>query len=476
MVDLGLLGGRSATAHGINEAGRIMGALNIQSLGNRMFAGNETDGLSELVLAAGITEASAAFAGSLTHQSLSEAGHIVGRGRTELFGLPTTVAFFWSDATGMVNLGTLPSTPGRTPFSIPVAVNDRGEVAGSSSIGVVRVGEGHAFRWSQATGIVDLGTLPLPPGGRNRSDAADMNAAGIIVGISETTSPDGVGTVQHATRWLPDNTVEDLGVLGDPTVRKFSEALAINDRGQVTGSSSNDANQRVAFLWEDGVGMQDLGTLSGNFSEGTLINERGHVAGTNGARGFFWSLETGMVDLGIVPDGIAVEPLDMNNTDQIVGRVFVDPPGPARGNHAFLWTQQDGIMDLGAIAELPDGSIQGHAFAINDRGDIVGRSTAADQLFHAFLLPGATPQTVVEDLIEIVGDLDLKGGLETALLASLTNALDKIGDGAVEPAIGMLEAFINKVEAQRGKALTDEEADSLIALARQAVELITASE
>jgi hypothetical protein len=83
---------------------------------------------------------------------------------------------------------------------------------------------------------------------------------------------------------------------------------------------------------------------------------------------------------------------------------------------------------------------------------------------------------VVEDLIEIVGDLDLKGGLETALLASLTNALDKIGDGAVEPAIGMLEAFINKVEAQRGKALTDEEADSLIALARQAVELITASE
>ncbi len=62
------------------------------------------------------------------------------------------------------------------------------------------------------------------------------------------------------------------------------------------------------------------------------------------------------------------------------------------------------------------------------------------------------------------------------MLASLTNALDKIGDGEIEPAIGMLEAFFNKVEAQRGKVLTEEEADSLIALAQQALELITATE
>ena len=63
----------------------------------------------------------------------------------------------------------------------------------------------------------------------------------------------------------------DLGRLPG---RPDSQAVAINERGQVIGNAGDRA-----FVWKNGT-LYDLGTLSGgNDSSAVAINEKGQVAG-----------------------------------------------------------------------------------------------------------------------------------------------------------------------------------------------------
>lgn len=67
-----------------------------------------------------------------------------------------------------------------------------------------------------------------------------------------------------------------MGTLGG----EESIATDINDRGQVVGYSSIRPGEFTmhAFLWEDGE-MQDLGTLGGPNSRASAVNNRGQVVG-----------------------------------------------------------------------------------------------------------------------------------------------------------------------------------------------------
>jgi len=75
--------------------------------------------------------------------------------------------------------------------------------------------------------------------------------------------------------------------------------------------------------------------------------------------------------------------------------------------------------------------------------------------------------------LEVLEGLDLPQGLTNSLGAKLDAALTKLQDGNPAKdaaAIAKLEAFINQVEAQRGKGISDEDADALIALAQNAID------
>ena len=71
----------------------------------------------------------------------------------------------------------------------------------------------------------------------------------------------------------------------------------------------------------------------------------------------------------------------------------------------------------------------------------------------------------IEALINATKELNLKQGISNSLDAKLQNvkdALEAANAGKRQDAINKLEAFINAVEAQRDKELTNEEADLLI--------------
>ena len=64
--------------------------------------------------------------------------------------------------------------------SVAYAINDAGEVVGYSNIPSPSIQPYHAFIWSSATGMLDMGTL----NGSARSIAESINNAGQAVGYS----------------------------------------------------------------------------------------------------------------------------------------------------------------------------------------------------------------------------------------------------------------------------------------------------
>ena len=86
-----------------------------------------------------------------------------------------------------------------------------------------------------------------------------------------------------------------------------------------------------------------------------------------------------------------------------------------------------------------------------------------------------TPAQATEDLITTVESLELAQGVENSLKAPLEAAIDALERGNDKAAIGQLNAFINHVEAQRGKKLSEEEADSLIETAERIIASIESS-
>jgi sugar lactone lactonase YvrE len=86
-----------------------------------------------------------------------------------------------------------------------------------------------------------------------------------------------------------------------------------------------------------------------------------------------------------------------------------------------------------------------------------------------------TPEGMIENLEDTVINLGLQEGIENSLLAKLDTALQTLADGNENndvAVVNALEAFINAVEAQRGKKIDEPAADQLIAVAEMIVNLL----
>ena len=212
-------------------------------------------------------------------------------------------AFRWTAAHGMVQL----------PMNIASAI---------TADGAMVAGGDNWWKTSGQTGIFG----PFP-GEQDQTSAFGLSGtaqAPVAVGAAIKGS-NAFGPAFHAFRWTPAGGLQDLGV----TTGTESIATAISDNGSVIVGEARDASGFWrAFRWTASTGMQDIGTLGGPESAAFAVNKDGSVivgtSLTSGSTGsnhsFVWTATNGMQDLKTILDAAGVHTTDKwVSLDALVG-------------------------------------------------------------------------------------------------------------------------------------------------------------
>lgn len=228
--------------------------------------------------------------------------------------------------------------------------------------------------------MISLGTL-----GGSQSTANAMNDLGQVVGSSLTSKAE-----RHAYIWRDDSkhrTMTDIGTLGGSD----SNATAINNHTEVVGTSDMNIglpNMRKphGFIWKRGQ-IKKLNALTETgISYATGINDQGRIIGTSSNsifsethRAILWYKGT-VYDLGTL-GGPSAYPVAINAKGQITGNAG-NPTSERNTNSIFLW-QRGKMTNLGTLG----GNERTFSFsrALNNHGQIVGSSVTDTGERHAFL-------------------------------------------------------------------------------------------
>ncbi|MCJ7433437.1 MAG: hypothetical protein MUO77_08125, partial [Anaerolineales bacterium] len=91
----------------------------------------------------------------------------------------------------------------------------------------------------------------------------------------------------------------------------------------------------------------------------------------------------------------------------------------------------------------------------------------------ATFTPSQAVTAIMDQVSVYVANGSIQANLQNSLNSKLTNANKKLEKGQVNAAVNELQAFINAVQAQRGKKITVEAADALIAQAQAVIAQLT---
>ena len=236
-----------------------------------------------------------------------------------------------------------------------------------------------------------------------------------------------------------------------------SSAVAINQSGQIAGTSLTTGNFYHAVLWQNGT-MTDLGTF-GQYhnSIATAINAKGEVAGYDIApdgteRAFLWRNGT-LTDLGSLPGRTYNNPNAVNDSGVAVGESGYY--GDATSNHPVMWENGQAI-DLNTLLAPNSGWVISSALAITDSGEIYGAGSYNGQATaYTMMVSGTagvigvsvqtalqsgltTSVAVVDSVANVMASLD---SLQTALwMGTLTS----ISFSDASPAVTFTAAQLDK--------------------------------
>jgi len=254
-----------------------------------------------------------------------------------------------------------------TLSTVSSAINDSGQVAGYFAFSTTNGAHfGHAFLFSGGA-MTDLNSLA--PSAVN-SIAYGLNNSGQVVGTYSTSNKSYAFLYSNGT----------LSTLDFSSVPMTFTPAAINKHSVIAGTCDKP-NETHACLVSGGTVIADLGTLSSPYdkwSNSTAINDKGQVVGTscylpNGSltslcHGFLYTPGSGMADLGTL-GGNSISASGINNSGQVVGSSLLADNVTARG---FLYS--DGVMKNLNTLLTPNAEdwVVSSATAINDAGQISG--------------------------------------------------------------------------------------------------------
>ena len=346
------------------------------------------------------------------------------------------------------------------------SINDQSWAAGYSRLSDRNR---HATLWRSSL-LTDLGTL----GGPNSSATWNVkNTAGIIVGISQTLTPEPLGeSWSSAAFYSTPNNVGyiNLGFVWEQNLNQMRGlpnfpggnngfATGANNLGQAVGWAENGVHdptccctQVLQFrpaMWTLGPPDQihELPLISGDTSgAATAINDNGQIVGISGIcdqavgrhtakHAVLWE-NGGVTD--IYPDAPAPwwnTPTAINQRGDIVG--FAGDPAFVEGDilHAFMWTREDGIRHLKPLRNRTPEHVDSEAYGINEARQVVGVSCDAEQV---------DCRAVIWDHGNTPTDLnDFKGGYSAVLTSAKDiNNKGEITGRAIDPITGVLTAYL----------------------------------
>jgi uncharacterized membrane protein len=255
------------------------------------------------------------------------------------------VARRWDPKDGFLTLGT--------ERSFATGINNHGDVT------VIHEDKDYRARsalWTERDGPTDLGTI-----GR-QTWAEDVNDRQVVVGWTERDTD---ARERYAFRWTRDGGLKTLPNLNGGTQ---GNAFDVTNNGLIVGYSYGAAGQE-AVRWVDGR-VQGLGDFAGGLHESvaTAANERGQIVGAghlagdgrdlNGdgepdsiSRAFLWTEEKGMINLGaLTPDDNSIA-YDITDDGMVVGFSVRRPGGNSLAFTPFVWTEETGMVDVHTLLD-----------------------------------------------------------------------------------------------------------------------------
>ncbi len=302
-----------------------------------------------------------------------------------------------------IDMGALYASSNRSWIN---AASDTGWAVGVSSR--ISYYEDFATIWRPVAGgheIIDPGHLDIGPCG----EALGVNNDGQVVGYSRPSTV----TDRRAFLWQA-GALTSLPALENADIDTL--AVAINALGHIVGSSQTTDVRELPVIWTDDDGdgaftIEELGSLTGyHFGNATAINDLDEVVGDHrsnsfrAGHAFYWSRETGFLDIHDPPFGGSSSAIGINNQSEVVGTVGTGVDFPYRA-YTFHWTAAEGMIDLNDyIPPRSNVEVRGTA-GINDSGQIVVNASSRDRgLSNIYVLSPVHP-TMTLDTLGHGGDL-----------------------------------------------------------------------
>jgi probable HAF family extracellular repeat protein len=230
--------------------------------------------------------------------AINNRNQVVGVSDTSTLGVMH--AFLYSNGK-MQDLGTFGGN-----FSVAIAINNHGQVVGQSEI---PGGVGHVFLYS-AGYMQDVAFTPVL--------SNYTRGANGIYNLGEIVGNYSGPNFSHAFLYQAGHVIDlTPSIIDIPPSPRYGIAYDINDLGQVVGLGGSHA-----FLYSNGI-TKDLGTIPGtDFSEALAINNKGEIVGdsrsSSPAQGVAFIYSNGVMSR-LNPVGSYAIAYGINNYSQIIG-------------------------------------------------------------------------------------------------------------------------------------------------------------